>query len=99
MVDEVSELTQRGSSTLQRARAQRLLEQIEEFEDLRSRFVSLEKSDSLPVGTGTSFDPVTGRSVHGPLAGQTLDLLPGFTAFPWEFVQLWPDGRTWDPVR
>ena len=47
--------------------------------------------------TGTTFDPTSGRGIAGALSEQTLDLLPGFTSFPWEFVQLWPDGRAWDP--
>ena len=47
--------------------------------------------------TETSFDPTSGRGIDGPLVEQTLDQLPGFTAFPWEYAQLWPEGRTWEP--
>jgi hypothetical protein len=63
------------------------------------QIVELEIVDGMPrdVTTGTTFDANSGRGVAGPLSDQTLDLLPGFTSFPWEFAQLWPDGRTWSP--
>ncbi len=62
--------------------------------------VELELRDGALVDTvsGTGFDPATGRGLSGPLAHQTLDQLPGFTVFPWEYAQLWPEGRTWDPT-
>ena len=43
--------------------------------------------------TGSRFDPVVGRAVDGPLAGQVLDRLPGFTSFPSDYRTFWPDGR------
>jgi hypothetical protein len=49
------------------------------------------------IESGTVFDPVSGRSLEGPLLGQNLDLLPGITAFPWEFPRLWPHGLIWAP--
>ena len=36
-------------------------------------------------------------ALEGPLLGETLDLLPGFTAFPGDFPTFWPDGRIWEP--
>lgn len=66
---------------------------------LDDQVVELEIADDLlrDAVTGTTFDANTGRGIDGPLADQALDLLPGFTSFPWEFAQLWPDGRTWTP--
>jgi hypothetical protein len=49
------------------------------------------------IESGTVFDPASGRSLEGPLLGQNLDPLPGVTAFPWEFPQLWPHGVMWAP--
>ncbi len=46
--------------------------------------------------TGTAWDPVRGLGRDGPLAGESLALLPGFTAFPWEYRNIWPGGRLWD---
>ncbi len=43
--------------------------------------------------TGSHFDPVVGRAVDGPLEGQVLDRLPGFTSFPRDYRTFWPDGR------
>ncbi len=45
--------------------------------------------------TGTAFDPFTGRGLTGPLADQSLDRLPGFTAFPDDYVTFFPDGEIW----
>lgn len=59
--------------------------------------LDIEDRSLRDINTGTTFDPVSGRGIDGPLADQTLDLLPGFTSFPWEYAQLWPSGRTWDP--
>ncbi len=49
------------------------------------------------VRTGTVWDPNRGIGRGGPLAGEILDLLPGFTSFPGDFDTFWPDGRTWAP--
>ncbi len=48
--------------------------------------------------TGTQWDPVRGRALEGPLRGQALGLLPGFTAFPWDFERIWPQGRLWPDI-
>ena len=45
--------------------------------------------------TGTEFHPVRGLGVDGPLADSSLALLPGFTAFPFDYQRLFPDGRLW----
>jgi len=47
--------------------------------------------------TGTTFDPIRGIALSGPLAGQTLGKLPGFTSFPDDFDTFWPDGKIWSP--
>lgn len=47
------------------------------------------------VATGSTFDPVRGFGLSGPLAGQSLDLLPGFTSFPDDFERFWPGGLIW----
>ncbi len=46
--------------------------------------------------TGTTWDPVRGVAVDGPLRGEVLDLLPGFTAFPRDYRTFWPGGRIWN---
>ncbi len=51
--------------------------------------------DVLDVETGSVWDPRLGIARTGPLAGEVLDLLPGFTAFPSDFSTFWPDGRIW----
>lgn len=47
--------------------------------------------------TGTSWDPVRGLGRDGPLAGEALGVLPGFTIFPSDFDTFWPNGRLWEP--
>ena len=47
--------------------------------------------------TGTTFEPVRGVGIEGPLADQTLDQLPGFTAFPDDVPTSWPDAEVWSP--
>jgi hypothetical protein len=47
--------------------------------------------------TGTIWDPVRGIALDGPLQGEILDLLPGFTSFPGDYPTFWPDGRVWQP--
>jgi hypothetical protein len=54
-----------------------------------------EGDEILDVETGTAWDPVRGIALSGPLQGEVLDLLPGFTAFPDDFSTFWPDGRIW----
>jgi hypothetical protein len=36
----------------------------------------------LDVESGSTWDPVTGRALAGPLKGLIMDMLPGFTSFP-----------------
>jgi hypothetical protein len=76
--DDVAELIDRGSSTLHRARGGRFQEQIDEFADLQSRFVMLNQSDELPVGTGTVVDDDSTRS-----ASADLDSAPLFDGTGW----------------
>lgn len=66
---------------------------------LDDRLVTLEVVDGRlrDVETGTEWDPVRGRAVAGPLEGDALDLLPGFTVFPSDYTTFWPDGRVWAP--
>jgi len=66
---------------------------------LDDRTVTLEVREGAIVDaeTGTSWDPQRGIGLEGPLAGEVLDSLPGFTAFPGDFDTFWPDGRIWRP--
>ena len=45
--------------------------------------------------SGTTFDPFLGLGSSGPLADQNLGLLPGFTAFPSDYRNFYPEGRLW----
>jgi hypothetical protein len=47
--------------------------------------------------TGTTWDPVRGLGLSGPLAGESLAILPGFPIFPSDFGTFWPEGRFWTP--
>ena len=51
----------------------------------------------VDVETGSTWDPVRGFAITGPMVGTNLNLLPGFTAFPSDFDTFWPDGRVWQP--
>lgn len=59
--------------------------------------VTLELRDEGLVDTasGTVFDPFLGLGRSGPLAGQDLNKLAAFTAFPEDFVTFFPDGLIW----
>ena len=46
--------------------------------------------------TGTIWDPANGRALDGPLAGEILDVLPGFTAFLSDTRTFWPDADIWE---
>ena len=50
----------------------------------------------VDLETGTTWDPVRGIALAGPLKGEVLDLLPGFTSFRNDFFTFWPDGRLWE---
>jgi hypothetical protein len=45
--------------------------------------------------TGTVWDPGTGVARDGPLAGEILDSLPGFTAQESDARTFWPNARYW----
>ena len=66
---------------------------------LDDRTIDLLVRDGLLVDTetGTEWDPVLGIGTAGPLEGEVLDQLPGFTAFPRDFDTFWPDGTMWVP--
>ncbi|MDH3500050.1 MAG: DUF3179 domain-containing protein [Acidimicrobiia bacterium] len=59
--------------------------------------LAVEGSTIVDRNSGSHFDPRIGRAVDGPLEGQVLDLLPGFTSFPRDYLTFWPDGRVWRP--
>ncbi len=52
----------------------------------------------IDVETESVWDPVIGLARSGPLEGERLDVLPGFTSFPRDFFTFWPDGRLWAPT-
>lgn len=45
--------------------------------------------------TDTVWDPLRGLGESGPLEGEALALLPGFTSFERDFHTFWPEGRVW----
>lgn len=57
--------------------------------------LAVEDGRLVDVTTGSVFDTAIGRAVDGPLEGEILDRLPGFTAFPRDYERFWPDGRVW----
>ncbi len=65
---------------------------------LDDRTVTLVRDGDLILDTETRtvWDPVRGVGLTGPLEGEILDLLPGFTSFPADFLTFWPDGRIWE---
>jgi hypothetical protein len=67
---------------------------------LDDRVVELVVEEGLlvDIGTRSVWDPVRGIAQSGPLEGQILDQLPGFTSFPDDFFTFWPDGRVWEPA-
>ena len=46
--------------------------------------------------TGTTRDPANGRALSGPLEGEILDTLPGFTSYQSDARTFWPDARHWE---
>jgi hypothetical protein len=64
---------------------------------LDDRVVELVERDGAIVdaGTGTEWDPARGVARAGPLAGEVLDLLPGFTAFAEDVGTFWPEAGVW----
>ena len=59
--------------------------------------LTLSITDGLLVDdeTGTTWDPGTGRALDGPLEGETLDSLPGFTSRRSDAQTFWPDAKYW----
>ncbi|MDH3301044.1 MAG: DUF3179 domain-containing protein [Acidimicrobiia bacterium] len=58
------------------------------------------------VASGSTWDPLTGRAVDGPLEGADLPRLPALTSFPGGgptkapiFDAFWPNGTVWRPGR
>ena len=51
----------------------------------------------IDAETGTSWDAGNGRALEGPLAGEVLGSLPGFTSFLGDAETFWPDARYWNP--
>jgi hypothetical protein len=49
------------------------------------------------VESGTTWDPGRGVATGGPLSGDVLNLLPGFTSFADDFETFRPEGRLWQP--
>ena len=43
----------------------------------------------------TVFDPFLGHGLTGPLSNQSLDRLPAFTSFPDDYLNFFPEGKTW----
>lgn len=66
---------------------------------LDDEVVELERvgDEIVDVGTASVWDPVRGLARSGPLQGEVLNPLPGFTSFPGDFDTFWPDGRVWQP--
>ena len=65
--------------------------------DDRVLTLAIEDDTLIDLETGTSWDPVRGLGISGPLTGESLGLLPGFTIFPSDFATFWPEGRVWQP--
>ena len=65
---------------------------------LDDRVVELEVVGGVlvDVGTGSEWDPVRGIARSGPLSGEVLNLLPGFTVFRRDFGTFWPEGSIWE---
>jgi len=47
--------------------------------------------------TGSTWDPVRGFALTGPLEGAFLDKLPALTSFPGDYDTFWPEGSVWSP--
>lgn len=65
---------------------------------LGTRLLTLDVVDDhiVDVETGTIWDVSNGRALSGPLEGEILDTLPGFTSFPSDARTFWPDARYWE---
>ncbi|MCP4245853.1 MAG: DUF3179 domain-containing protein [bacterium] len=67
------------------------------FDDDLVLTLAIEDGRLIDRETGTVWDPVRGLGREGPLAGEGLGVLPGFTVFPGDFDTFWPEGRFWQP--
>lgn len=65
--------------------------------DDRVLTLTAEGGQLVDLETGTTWDPVRGRALTGPLAGEVLAILPSFTIFPDDFATFFPHGRVWAP--
>lgn len=52
--------------------------------------------DLIDEETGSVWDVASGRAIEGPLTGEILDQLPGFTSFERDARTFWPEARFWD---
>jgi len=59
--------------------------------------LSIEDGELVDAETGTTWDPVRGFGLEGPLKGEILDLLPAITSFPGDVDTFWPGARRWRP--
>ena len=63
--------------------------------DNRTITLVVENGELKDLETGSLWDPVRGIALGGPLEDEVLDLLPGFTSFPADYFNFWPEGRLW----
>lgn len=56
--------------------------------------LTIEGDALVAVGNDQRWDPATGLGIDG--TEQNLDLLPGFTSFPRDYVTFFPDGAFWE---
>jgi len=59
--------------------------------------LSFENGVLTDVETGSTWDPVRGFALTGPLEGSFLDKLPALTSFPGDYDTFWPEGSVWSP--
>jgi hypothetical protein len=59
--------------------------------------LALDGEDLVDLETGTRWDPGNGRALAGPLEGEFLNILPGFTAFRSNALDFWPEAKVWSP--
>ena len=57
--------------------------------------LSISGDDLVDLETGTVWDPANGRALSGPLSGEILDVLPGFTSFESDARTFWPEAKVW----
>lgn len=67
--------------------SRRVADRVLEFE--------IEAGSLVDTATRTRWDPVHGTAQEGPLRGERLGTLPGFTIFPERFHNFFPDGELW----